>query len=68
MREPTQKQLDYCYKILERIGSCECDEDGQPPWETSAEEADKFIKAHTTGKKWEDRDVCGPEGWGIPNH
>jgi len=66
--EPTQKQLDYCYQILERIGSCPCNEDGEVPFETSVEEADKFIKAHTTGQKWEDREVCSAGDWGIPNH
>ncbi len=50
---PTEKQLDYCYILLERVGSCEADEDGQPLFEKSMEEADKFIKKHKNSMTYE---------------
>jgi hypothetical protein len=64
--EPTDKQLDYCMIILERIGSCPCDEDGTPCFEKSMKDADDFIKKHKKGK-WVDRGQDAG-AWGIPNH
>ena len=43
---PSEAQLKYCYDILERVKECPADEDGQPLFETSLKEADKFIKQH----------------------
>ena len=63
--QPTQAQIDACFNILKWAGSCDADEYGQPLFETSAREADKYIKMH----KGEPRDAkCSPEEWGgIPN-
>ena len=63
--QPTQAQIDACFNILKCAGSCDADEYGQPLFETSAREADKYIKMH----KGEPRDAkCSPEEWGgIPN-
>ena len=44
--EPSEKQLELCMKILEILGECEADEDGQPLFEKSPEAADAFIKKH----------------------
>ena len=71
--EPTERQLDLCYKILERIGTCEADEHGQPLFEKSMVNADRFIKKHKSQVKRQeisDRSHNCPAGdWGgIPNH
>ena len=63
---PTEKQLDACMAILERIGECEADEDGQPLFELSMGHADDFIKAHPYTRRHEPQ--CDAGGWGIPNH
>lgn len=68
--EPTDKQIDYCHILAERGQlTFPCLEDGTPIFETSMEEADKFIKKHKKGK-WIDRgdNINQPEDWGIPNH
>ena len=66
MREPTNKQIEYCHVLAERNGSCPCLEDGTPIFETSMKEANKFIKKHKRGK-WIDRGQDAGD-WGIPNH
>jgi hypothetical protein len=63
---PTDKQIEACMMILERIGECEADEHGQPIFERSMADADAFIKAHPYTKRHEP--VGNPEDWGIPNH
>ena len=73
---PTQKQIDFCYGILKRVKTCDSDEDGQPLFETSMYEADKFIKANRTPSRAQARqyyqvasDNCSAADWGgIPNH
>ena len=69
---PSKKQLEFCYGILKRIGTCDADEYGQPLFETSMAEADKFIKKHRTypSRNISDRsDNCSAGDWGgIPNH
>ena len=68
MKKPTKKQLKYCYDILARVGSCKADEHGQPLFETSAVEADKFIKQHRR-EPWTNHSQTSAEDWGgIPNH
>jgi len=65
---PTDKQLKYCYDILERVKECPADEHGQPLFETSMEEADKFIKQHRR-EHWPVDSHTTAEDWGgIPNH
>jgi len=68
VKEPTEKQLKYCYDILARVGSCKSDEYGQPLFETSMVEADKFIKAHRRAKWAVDSDTTAADWGGIPNH
>jgi hypothetical protein len=69
---PSEKQLKYCYDILERIKECQADEDGQPLFEKSMAEADKFIKENrgTTGslKGRDDTDISAGDWGGIPNY
>jgi hypothetical protein len=66
--EPTEKQIDYCMIILERIGSCPCDEDGTPCFEKSMKDADDFIKRHKR-EKWSVHSETSAADWGgIPNH
>ena len=63
---PTDKQLDACMAILKRVGTCDADEDGQPLFELSMANADRFIKQHYR-KPYEP--YCDdPAAWGIPNH
>jgi len=49
-KQPTQKQIDACFHILQWVGSCDSDEHGQPLFETSAKEADKYVKSPTNLK------------------
>ena len=69
---PSQRQLNACYDILKRVGTCEADEDGQPLFELSMANADRFIKAHplSHSKEISDRSHnCSAGDWGgIPNH
>jgi len=73
---PTKKQLDFCYGILKRIKTCEADEHGQPLFELSMENADRFIKANRAPSKaaamqyyQRASDNCSAGDWGgIPNH
>jgi len=74
---PTDKQLDFCYGILKRVKECEADENGQPLFELSMANADRFIKANRMPpnvyakrqKEMSDRsDNCSAGDWGgIPN-
>ena len=74
---PSKKQLDFCYGILARIKECESDEYGQPLFEKSMANADRFIKKHRIPrivcqryrKEISDRSSNCPAGdWGgIPN-
>jgi len=67
-RPPTEKQLEYCYLILKRTGTSPSDEDGQPLFETSFDEANKYIKANR-GERWVvDSDTSAGDWGGIPNH
>ncbi len=76
-REPTEKQLDLCYRILEKIGECDADEDGQPLFELSFENADAFIKENkgalvgsnsSFGPIPRDTELSAGDWGGIPNH
>ena len=65
---PTEKQLNYCMVILERIGECPCDEDGTPCFEKSMEAANLFIKQNRL-LPWNRDSETSAEDWGgIPNH
>lgn len=64
---PTKRQLDFCYGILKRVGSCKADEHGQPLFELSMSNADEFIKQHRTyPSRVESTGTAGD--WGIPNY
>jgi hypothetical protein len=66
---PSEKQLKYCYDILKRVETCEADEHGQPLFELSMENADKFIKKHRR-QPWgnEGHETSAGDWGGIPNH
>ena len=64
---PSRKQLEFCYGILKRVKECEADEKGQPLFEKSMAEADKFIKKHRTYPE-NTCDDFDAGSWGIPNH
>lgn len=74
--EPSERQLKYCYDILRRIKECPADGDGQPIFETSMFEADKFIRQNRHSVGGNRSDVfygpsdpdADPAAWGIPNH
>lgn len=71
---PSRKQIKYCMDILSVIGECESDENGQPYFELSMKEADKFIKKnkhvlYSSILPTRNREPMGTAGdWGIPNH
>jgi len=70
---PTKSQLNFCYGILKRVKECDADEHGQPLFELSMANADRFIKQNRTtsrAKEISDRsDNCSAGDWGgIPNH
>lgn len=71
---PTEKQINYCMDILKVLGECESDEDGQPLFELSMENADKFIKTNrhvlsSSSIGYSKHETRGSAGdWGIPNH
>jgi len=64
MRSPTARQLEYCYDLLEKVGLCESDEDGQPLFELSFEAADAFIKQNKKTRKRTPEDFPAPGTWG----
>jgi len=69
---PSKKQLKYCYDILAVVKEAEADEDGQPLFETSREEADKYIKANRHRMRRQNvayrEENNTPDMFGIPNH
>ena len=65
---PTEKQLDYCMIILERIGECPCDEDGTPCFEKSMEAANLFIQKNRQLPWGQDSQTSAADWGGIPNH
>ena len=65
---PTDKQLKYCYQLLERVGTCDADESGQPLFELSMANADSFIKQNRSGKTFRETECSAGDWGGIPNH